>query len=577
MSKTREDFSKANMSEHTPSEVIYQIYPASFFDSNSDGHGDLQGIIEKLGYIKTLGVDSIWISPFFLSPSGPEGDGGYAVTDYRAVDPKFGTMQDFKDLLNKAHENGLRVYTDFVLAHTAKDHDWFKKSRNREESYEDHYVWHDGKYDENGNNIPPNNWKSVFGGRAWSWDDTREQWYMHHFMPSQPALNNNLEKVQDKVLAEMKFWLDMGVDGFRLDALPFTNYDSDFRDNPWLDGQWPRDDERWDDQYFAHSICQPQTIEFIKRIKGLMDSYPNKKTTLGEAISGPEGGRNSVPVAASYVCENNGLDMCYTEALMSIREYPDQPRVKGMIEYIESHFPKGGNCNAASNHDIPRSGSRMTNHMSEEHKDKINRQLITLFVTLPGSFCMYQGEELGLEDASIPDDIPLDKIKDAVAWSKGLEHCRDGARTPMPWESGQNHTGFTSSDDPYLPVPQKHIDNAVDMQEKDPNSILNFTRKLITWRKNQPALIKGWTETLNTPAPVLAFLRKSKEQTMLCLYNMGEQEHRFKPADHLSEEEMKELGYNTDTVITLDAFDSVMKDINPPVERPSEAKNQLVL
>src|SRR4051812_4898710 len=207
-----------------PSEVIYQVYPASFNDSNADGCGDIPGITKKLDYIKSLGVDSIWISPFYLSPPGPDGDGGYAVSDYRSIDPRFGTMDDFKDLLKEAHARGLRVYTDWVVAHTAIDHDWFEKSRKGDKTYKDYYVWSDG-IDWYGKKAPPNNWKSVFGGDAWAFDDKRGQYYLHHFLKSQPALNLNKKEVQDAVLGEMKFWLDMGVDGFRIDAMPFATCD----------------------------------------------------------------------------------------------------------------------------------------------------------------------------------------------------------------------------------------------------------------------------------------------------------------------------------------------------------------
>ncbi|TVQ82599.1 MAG: alpha-glucosidase [Micavibrio sp.] len=558
------------MPEHRPSEVIYQIYPSSFLDSSGDGLGDLKGILGKLDHIASLdGVDAVWISPFFLTPKGADGDGGYAITDYRKIDPKYGTMEDFKAVLDKAHELGLRVYTDFVLAHTAHDHEWFEKSRNREEPYTDYYVWHDGHIDEDGNRQPPNNWKSVFGGPAWSWDDKREQWYLHHFLKSQPALNNNLEKVQDAVLDEMRFWLDMGVDGFRLDAMPFANHDPKLRNNPWRDGQWPRDQENWEDQYFEHSICQPQTLDFIARIREMADSYAERKTTLGEAISGPDGGGDSVPVAASYADGEKGLSMCYTNALMSIWEYPDAKRIIDMVKHIEHHFPEGGNCNSASNHDIPRSASRMTKNIDDAHKDAAVRQLMELFISLPGSFCMYQGEELGLPAARIPEDIPLDKLQDPVAHTKGLEHSRDGARTPMPWNSGKKNLGFSTSDTPYLPVPNSHKKLAVDIQEKDPNSMLNFTRRLLRWRKDQPALKKGHTRPVeNIPAPLLGFIRESREQSILCLFNMGSTPQSITLSDYFNETQCQKMNIRSGETVTLQAYGSAFYG-----DRPVAVKN----
>ena len=564
------------MVEHRPSEVIYQIYPSSFADSNGDGIGDLRGILDKLDYVADLGVDSIWISPIFLTPEGPDGDGGYAVSNYREIDPKYGTLAEFQAVLDKAHELGLRVYTDFVLAHTSKEHEWFKKSQAREEGFEDFYVWHDGLKDEAGNNIPPNNWKSVFGGEAWSWDDKREQWYLHHFLDSQPALNNNLEKVQDAILEEMQYWLDMGVDGFRLDALPFVNYDDSFNHNPWKDGVWPREEERWEDQYFAHSICQPQTIDFIARIRELMDSYADKKTTLGEAIAGPDGGNDSVPVASSYVDLDNGLDMCYTNALMSIFEYPDQNRMKNLIKYIEHHFPDGGNCNSASNHDIPRSASRMVENVADEFKSRAIKQLMRMFIALPGSFCMYQGEELGLTQAEIPADIPYDRLQDPVAYTKGIEHSRDGARTPMPWDNTKKNAGFSEADKPYLPIPTKHLNMSVARQETDPHSMLNFTKHLLHWRKEQPALQKGKTYILETEEPILAFIRKSKEQVILSVFNMGDKIKTITPSDYLEKEILDELKIAKGEKIKVEAYGSNFYGARPVYLSPmntSSSKN----
>jgi alpha-glucosidase len=539
-----------------PSEVIYQIYPSSFADSNGDGQGDLAGIAQRLGYVAALGVDAVWISPFYPSPPGPEGDGGYAVTDYRAVDPKFGTMDDFKKLLAEAHRQGLRVYIDFVLAHTALGHEWFGKSVAREKGFEDRYVWHDGWKDGSGNRYPPNNWKSVFGGPAWEFSEERGQWYLHHFLKSQPALNLNRADVQDAILDEMKFWLDLGVDGFRLDALPFCNYDPQFRHNPWRDGKWPRPTENWDEQYFAHSICQPQTVDLVRRIRALLDTYPGGRKALGEAIAGPDGGTNSIPVAASYVA-GKGLDMCYTEALMGVHEYPSAARMREMVGQIEHHFSEGGNCNAASNHDMARSATRLTANLPEADRAAAARQLMKLFLTMPGSFCMYQGEELGLPQARIPQDIPLAKLRDAVAFTRGVAHSRDGSRTPMPWRKGALQAAFTtSSADPYLPIPAAHYPLAADAQESDPGSMLNETRRLLAWRKAQPALIDGSAQALPLADPALGILRENAAQSLLCLYNMSGHELRVKIGAGLDDAQLARLGIARDAEILLPAYGS---------------------
>ena len=577
-----------NTEQHT-GEVIYQVYPASFSDSDGDGLGDIRGITSKLDYIKSLGVDAIWISPFYDSPQGPEGDGGYAVSDYREIASRFGSMEDFRQLLDEAHARGLRIYTDFVIAHTAHDHAWFEKSRRREEPYTDYFVWHDGWINPEGQDappegwqqrphgevwvrdekdnkwhqhFPPNNWKSVFGGLAWTWDEERQQYYMHHFLKSQPALNLNIGKVQDASLAEMKFWLDMGVDGFRIDALPFANYDSRLHNNPWLDGKWPRTHENWGDQHFEYSLCQPQTIEVVKRIRELMDSYPEKRTTLGEAVCGPHGGGGSIPVAASYVDYKTGLDMCYTDTLTTMHEYPSQDRLKRSLAYLLETFPaSGGHCNSVDNHDTPRSASRMTANLPDTQKNAALRQLMQLFVCLPGSFSMYQGQELGLPQARIPEDIPRDKLQDPTAATFG--DGRDGCRTPMPWKTAEKHAGFTPSDTPYLPVPQSHYPLAVDHQESAPDSQLRFTRQLLAWRKAQPALTEGRTVVIDNAGDVFAFVRQSKDQTMLCLFNMSGHACSFKPSDHIDGELLKKMNIGPHQTIKLAAHGTGFFGANP--------------
>lgn len=584
--------------EQRPSEVIYQVYPASFADGNNDGHGDLKGITSKLDYIKKLGVDAIWISPFYKTPKGPEGDGGYAVSDYRAIGEQFGTMDDFKKLLKEAHDRDLRIYIDFVLAHTSHEHEWFEKSRRREPGFEDHYVWDDGYRIDRGQEKPPadlknnprgevwiwdeekqksyqcfprNNWKSVFGGLAWEWDEMRGQYYMHNFLKTQPQNNLNLPKVQDAILGEMKFWLDMGVDGFRFDALPFANYDPKFRNNPWRDGQWPRQHEGWGDQRFDYSMCQPQTVDLVKRIRDLADSYPNKRTTLGEGVCGPEGGGGSIATAATYVQSKTGLDMCYTDALTMCFEYPSQQFLKNKISDLLDTMPEtGGNCNSIDNHDTPRSASRLLANKPEVQHPQILRQLMQLFVCLPGSFSMYQGQELGLPQARVPEDIPHNMIKDPTVASMGAAG-RDGCRTPMPWISNEKNAGYSVSDTPYLPIPQSHYPLAANIQESEPDSLLNFTRTLLSWRKEQPALLQGQTRIVDNPGDIFVMLRRSEKQTMLCLFNMSDREQSFKPADHLDARFMADLKLRPDQIIAVKPFGANFHGANPVPARAPDA------
>jgi len=466
--------------------VIYEIYPATFCDSNNpnkdpkySGHGDLKGIISKLDYIKSFNVDAIWISPIFLSPEGAAGDGGYAITKYDKIDPRFGSMEDFEHLLKAAHDKDLRVFTDFVPCHTANNHEWFEKSRNPKdpefEKYKDYYVWHEG-YKENGklvlrdgHPVPPNNWMSVFkkpgtdneSMPAWEWDNTRKMFYLHHFNTSQPSLNLNNENVQHDILKEMDFWLNKGVDGLRIDALPFANYHKDFfadydKPNEYFakaveeakkagkkingrdltandiriknnSGKWSGPDHQWDAQDFDCSMCQPQTIEFIGKVRKLMDSHHPPKIGLGEVVTGPWGGGGSMEQAAKYLDPKTGLHTAYTQELVQFYDhYPPADVLRDVIKKNVGLSPDGGFCNNLGNHDFPRFATRMTKNAPYDKHETIIRQLMSLAVTLPGSLCLYQGEELGLTQA----DVPHDKRKDLVA-----KENRDGCRTPMPWNS----------------------------------------------------------------------------------------------------------------------------------------------
>jgi alpha-glucosidase len=552
------EITKGKIVPNRQSEVIYQIYPASFKDSNGDGHGDLKGITEKLDYIKSLNVDAIWISPFFLSPEGEKGDGGYAVTDHRKIGPKFGTMEDFDKLLETAHKKGLRVYTDFVMCHTSDEHEWFKNSRDNKKGFEDRYVWNDGKKDEKGNlikidgkPIPPNNWKSVFKGKnepAWTFDNKRNQFYMHHFAPSQPALNANERHVQDAVIKEMKWWLDKGVDGLRLDAVPFANYDKDFKDNTYIYG---RDGNYWDGQNFDHSMCQKETENYLKRIRGLFDSYAStergKRIAIGEAIAGKIGGGASMEVAKDYVHPETGIHTCYTEPPFwpdysrgKTSGYPSAEELKNHVKNIEEHFPGGSMCNYMSNHDFSRAASRMLPaNLPEELRTTVLKQIMTLNFSLPGSVCMYQGEELGLPDARIPEDIPHDKIRDTLGG-------RDIARAGMPW----NPDDFSESKKHYLPLPQSYGPLAVSLQESQDTSMLNFTRNLIKQRQDNPALRTGKITVLkNTPNDVFAFLRYTDEQTVLCAFNMGNNNITLDLTKTMDQETRKKIGAEKEIIM----------------------------
>ncbi len=536
------------------SEVIYQIYPRSFNISKdapeNAPHGDLKGITEKLDYIKSLGVDAIWISPFFKTPNGIKGDNGYAVSDYEAIDQNFGTMNDFKELVKQAHAKRLRVYTDFVMCHTSDEHEWFEKSRNREAGFENYYVWADGEIDAQGNHIPPNNWKSVFGdqtGSAWKFDEKRKQFYLHHFADSQPALNGNDPQVRKAILKEMEFWLDQGVDGLRLDALPFANYDPSLWNN---ENKWKHSDpERHDDFWNEHNNCQHSTIDYIAEIRAMFDKYNKehpsehgKKITLGEAIAGRKGGYDAMEVAKDYVHQTKGLDTCYVERLHW--QYPSADVLRYNFSKSLAYFPDGGRCNFLSNHDFSRiNPSLLPNNCPRELQTKAIKQLMALNFSLPGSVCMYQGDELGLPDARLDQDIPKDKIQDHVDNGR-----RDPARTPI--------FGIDGRHNPYLPVPDSHKPLAVSIQEQQYNSMLNYTKRLIDARQNNPALQAGEMKILKTKNDIFAFTRQAGDQVILCVANMSIKTNKFKPSDYIKDPAILEkLGISSDTEMTLGAFE----------------------
>jgi alpha-glucosidase len=482
--------------------IIYQVYPRSFSDSNNDGIGDLAGIAENLGYIKKLGVDAIWISPFFKSPMK---DFGYDVADYRAVDPIFGTMDDFKHLLAKAKSLKIGIIIDMVISHTSEEHAWFKQSRLRQNGKTDWYLWADAKPD----GSPPNNWVSVFGGGAWRWDAERRQYYFHSFLSSQPDLNMHHEEVQAQVLSDMQFWLDLGVSGFRFDACNHLFQDKQLRNNP------PRADvsaalHPYGFQLHIHDQAQPEVPVFLEKVRTLLDEY--NAFSLAEV-----GGHDALQLMGQYT-EPGRLHSAYSFALMG----PDSSaaHVRKVIQTLEQGISSpGGPCYALSNHDKPRVASRWAKGRDLQQTAK---EMLALLVAMRGDICLYQGEELGLPQA----DVPFERLQDPfgkVFWPnfKG----RDGCRTPMPWTNRQ-HGGF-SHVEPWLPVVDEHLSMNVERQEAQPDSVLNFAKRIIALRNARPELSKGTIELLDAPDGLLAFSRKFEDREMICLFNMDLDRQQF--------------------------------------------------
>lgn len=483
--------------------VIYQIYPRSFLDTDGDGVGDLPGIVDRLDYVASLGVDAIWVAPFFRSPMA---DFGYDIADYRAVDPLFGTLDDFDRLLTKAHRLGLKVMIDQVLSHTSDQHEWFKESRSsRDNPKADWYVWADAKAD----GSPPNNWMSLFGGVAWQWEPRRGQYYLHNFLTSQPDLNFHNPEVQRAVLDNVKFWLDKGVDGLRLDAINFCFHDKLLRDNPPKPeaqrvGRGFSPDNPYAFQYHYFNNTQPENLAFLDKLRHLLDQYRDV-AALGEISS-----EDSLATMAEYT-SGHRLHMGYSFELLT--DDFSAAYIRGTVQNLEAQMREGWPCWAISNHDVERVLTRWGNgHASEQ----LANMLTAMVCSLRGSVCVYQGEELGLTEA----DVPYEALQDPYGitfWPnfKG----RDGCRTPMPW-NGEAAAGF-STGTPWLPVPADHRARAVSQQEADPSSALHGFRRFMHWRSTQPALRWGHIRFIDTPEPVLAFTRTHNGETVLSAFNLG--------------------------------------------------------
>ena len=484
--------------------VIYQIYPRSFQDSNGDGIGDLAGIVQRLNYIADLGVDAIWISPFFTSPML---DYGYDVSDYRDVDPMFGTLADFDALIDKAHGLGVRVMIDLVLSHTSDQHPWFQESRvSRDNPKADWYVWADPKPDGN----PPNNWLSIFGGSAWEWHGERMQYYLHNFLIEQPDLNFHNAQVQQELLDVARFWLERGVDGFRLDTVNFYVHDAKLRDNPALS-----EDERNDAtapavnpynfQDHKFDKTQPENIAFLEKLRAVMDEFP-AITSVGEVGDA----QHSTQVQADYTRGNDRLHMCYDFEFLSAA-YPTGTRVAEILGRANDLLGDGWACWAYSNHDVERHASRWG------LSDAGQRLYAALLLSMKGSVCLYQGEELGLTEA----DIAFEDLQDPYGkrfWPKFKG--RDGCRTPIPWVSDNQNGGF-SQGKPWLPVSSEHLGNSVAARQSDAGSLLYFYKEMIAYRAANPVLQKGDLAFVEVTDDFISFTRSYEGQQMFCAFNLS--------------------------------------------------------
>ena len=479
--------------------VIYQIYPRSFQDTTGSGAGDLAGITRRLGHVADLGADVVWLSPVFRSPMR---DMGYDVSDHRAVDPSFGTEAEFDALVAEAHRLGLKVMLDQVLSHASDAHPFFAESRaSRSNPRADWFVWADGRPD----GTPPNNWQAIFGGPAWEWEPKRRQYYFHNFLREQPDLNYHNPEVRAWAMETLQYWMDRGVDGFRLDTANFYVHDAALRDNPVDTRPLPRPTLRsYDMQYPRHSKNQPETLGIMAEMRRVVEARGG--ILLGEI------GENHHPVEllAEYTSQAR-LHMGYHPEMLGCRF--DAAHFRDQVGRLFALAPDAWPAWAFSNHDVPRHVARWGGRGASQ--DTLAKLCCALLLSLPGAACIYQGEELGLGDPGLAYDELADP-EGLAFWPENPG--RDRARTPMPWERDAPHAGFSDSDRCWLPVKPVHATRAVDAQRGDPGSALSFYREMIALRRGRADLRHRATRFADAPEPVLAFHRG---EGTFCAFNLG--------------------------------------------------------
>jgi alpha-glucosidase len=476
--------------------VFYEVYPRSFADSNKDGIGDLKGILSKLGYLEHLGVNAIWITPCFPSP---QVDFGYDVSDYENIDPMYGTLADFDQLVAEGKKHGLKIILDFVPNHTSDQHKWFLESKSsRTNPKRDWYIWRDGK----GPDQPPNNWTSTFGGSAWKYDATTGQYYYHYFYAQQPDLNWRNPEVQKAMLDSMRFWYKRGVAGFRLDAVDTLFEDPDLKDNPVLPGKdkfgFPNTNELYNKKL-------PEVHDVMREMRKVADEY-------GAVLIGETWTQNVAQLRDYYGEHNDQLQMPM-DLMMTEFKQLSAPVFREHIGAVEG--AGGWPVFVISNHDIVRSYTRWGDGV---HHDEIAKMMAAMYLTLRGTPIMYYGEEIGMENN---DPKSKDDVRDPIGqrgWP--MEKGRDGERTPMQWSNAKN-AGFTE-DNPWLPVAPNYKTHNVATESADSNSILNIYRRILALRRDQAALRDGEYVALNPQDPnVFAFVRRYKGEAVLVALNMS--------------------------------------------------------
>lgn len=492
--------------------IFYEVYVHSFNDTTGNGLGDLPGVLEKMDYIADLGVDGLWLTPFYESP---QEDSGYDISSFRTVDERFGSLDDVRALVAAAHERDLKVIVDFILGHTSDQHPWFQQSAgSRDNAKADWYVWADGDADGGA----PNNWLSSFGGRAWRWEPRRAQYVYRPFLESQPALNLANPEVMSAMKDRMRFWLDLGIDGFRLDAVQCLAHDLALRSNPPAVenenpsvGGGPNNPFKRQIHLFDRDV--PEAIEILRQIRSVADEYQPSRALIGELAD-----VDSSRLAPKYTVGPNRLHAVYDFDLIH--------RTETLADWTETlgvrarYLVPGASFNVFTNHDSQRAVSHlMPEACGKGCADEAAKLLLFLQATLMGGAIVFQGEELGLEQPELRED----QIRDP--WAKALWPDfagRDGVRCPMPWDASMPNGGFSEADNPWYDMPEAHVAKAVDRQLADEHSVLRFARRLLAWRREHPMLRVAGNEMLaETPDGVIGYTRRLGEDILICVANFA--------------------------------------------------------
>ena len=483
--------------------VLYEIWPRSFYDTTGNGSGDLKGITAKLDYLSDLGIDGVWLGPINASPMV---DSGYDVSNYRSIDPLYGTMADFELLLGEAHKRGIHIIMDLVFNHTSDQHAWFIESRSsRDNPKRNWYIWHDAKHGRR-----PTNWKALVGGSVWEWDKKTKQHYLHSFLKTQPDLNWRNREVRDAVYDTMRFWLDKGVDGFRCDILNYYLKDEAFRDNPLSlsAGIYAGF------QKHLYTRDQPGMEEILEEMRSVLDRYENRMM-VGEVFVAQEG-----PAMAAK-CLGNGEDLCHLAFEFSLLFTKwDASKFSEVIKQWYSVIPeRGWPCNVLSNHDQPRS---ITRYAAGRDSNKRAKVIAAFLLTIWGTPFLYYGEEIGLKNSRITRGDVMDTIG-KMYWP--IVKGRDGERNPMQWNDGP-YAGF-SPIKPWLPLNSDYTEVNVEAQMKDPSSVLNFYRQLISLRRARAPLLRGGFELLSSDKDLVAYRRTYQNQLVYVILNFasGQRSH----------------------------------------------------